>query len=278
MRSSDRSTYGVNGGVRDRPGRPSKTPGSPRRKLIAWVLPPRSTSTSSRADSALTTRGADAVQAAGRGVGAAAELAAGVQLGHDDLDAGQAGLRLDVDRDAAAVVAHLDRAVGVQDHVDAVAVAAQRLVDGVVDDLPQAVHEAAGVGRPDVHARALADRLEALEDRQVPGGVVPGGTDPAGGARALGMGGLDGHAVMLLTPAPVGRALVRLIEDTVRRGRRPGGHARRTLTAPPRPIRAEPGTGRRRPRPISGDQVRFVAAAPPLRAERTRVVCGTGNW
>ena len=68
-------------------------------------------------------RGADAVQAAGGGVGAAAELAAGVQLGHHDLDAGEPGLGLDVDRDAAAVVADLDRAVGVQHDLDAVAVA-----------------------------------------------------------------------------------------------------------------------------------------------------------
>ena len=49
--------------------------------------------------------------------------------------------------------------------------AGQRLVDAVVDDLPEALHQAAGVGRSDVHARALADRLEALEDQEV-GGVV----------------------------------------------------------------------------------------------------------
>ena len=63
-------------------------------------------------------RGADAVQAAGGDVRAAAELAAGVQLGDDHLDAGQPGLGLLVDRDAAAVVVHLDRAVGVQRHLD----------------------------------------------------------------------------------------------------------------------------------------------------------------
>ena len=34
---------------------PSKTPGTPRWKDIAWVAPSRSTSTSSRSDSALTT-------------------------------------------------------------------------------------------------------------------------------------------------------------------------------------------------------------------------------
>ena len=105
---------------------------------------------------------ADAVQTAGCRVRAAAELAAGVQLREDDLDAGETGARLDVDGDAARAVAHLDAAVGVQDDVDAGAVAAERLVDGVVDDLPEAVHETAGVGRADVHAGALADRLEAL--------------------------------------------------------------------------------------------------------------------
>src|SRR3712207_7824043 len=68
---------------------------------------------------------------------------------------------------------------------DAGPVSRQRLVDGVVDDLPEAVHEPSGVGRPDVHPRALADRLEPLEDEQVVGVVavvhdgptLPRGTD-----------------------------------------------------------------------------------------------------
>ena len=107
------------------------------------------------------------MQAAGGDVGAAAELPAGVQLGEDHLDAGQPGPRLLVDRDAAAVVVHLGGAVGVQRDLDVVRGAGQRLVDAVVDDLPQAVHEPAGVGRADVHAGALAHRLEALEDQQV---------------------------------------------------------------------------------------------------------------
>ena len=67
--------------------------------------------------------GADAVESTGGRVRARAELAARVQLGEDDLDARQAGLRLDVDRDAAGAVAHLDAAVGVEDHADLVAVA-----------------------------------------------------------------------------------------------------------------------------------------------------------
>ena len=56
-----------------------------------------------------------------------------------------------------------DAAVGEQHHVDGVAVAGQRLVDRVVDDLPDQVVQAALAGRTDVHTGPLADRLEALE-------------------------------------------------------------------------------------------------------------------
>ena len=126
-------------------------------------------------------RQADAVQAARGDVGAATELAAGVQLGGDHLDAGQPGLGLLVGGDAATVVVDLGRAVGVQGHLDGVCGARERLVDAVVDDLPQALHEAAGVGGADVHARALAHRLEPLEDEEVSGvvGVVGDRRAPA---------------------------------------------------------------------------------------------------
>ena len=73
--------------------------------------------------------------------------------------------------DAAAVVLDPDAAVGCRVTHDPVAVAGQRLVDGVVDDLPDQVVQAALTGGADVHAGALADRLEALEDLDR-GGVV----------------------------------------------------------------------------------------------------------
>lgn len=140
-------------------------------------------------------RGAHAVQTAGGRVGAASELSTGVELGHDDLDAGEPRLGLHVDGDATAVVLHLDGAVVVQDHVDVVAVAPEGLVHGVVDDLPEAVHQATTVGRADVHARALADSFEPLKDEQVPRGVV--GTVPvcSGQQRCGRHGRLGGHAV-----------------------------------------------------------------------------------
>ena len=58
--------------------------------------------------------------------------------------------------------------------VDRVAVAGERLVDRVVDDLVDEVVQAAHAGRADVHAGALADRLEALEDGDVLGVVAAG--------------------------------------------------------------------------------------------------------
>src|ERR1019366_5548592 len=91
-------------------------------------------------------------------------------------------LGLDVDRDPAAVVTHLDRAVVAQHDVDLRAVTDQCLVDRVVDNLPHAMHESATVGRADVHARTLANGLETLEYQEMPCRVV--GALAAGEQRA----------------------------------------------------------------------------------------------
>ena len=118
-------------------------------------------------------RDADAVQAAGDLVAAAvAELAAGVQDGEDDLGRGPLLLLEDADWDAAAVVDDGYRVVGVDRDRDLVAVAGERLVDGVVDDLVDEVVEAPHAGRADVHAGPLANGLEALEDGDVGGAVA----------------------------------------------------------------------------------------------------------
>ena len=110
-------------------------------------------------------RDADAVQAARHLVGVLVELSAGMQLGHDDLGRRNAFFLVDVGRDAAAVVAHRARAVGVQRDGHLGRMAGQRLVDRVVDDLVDHVVQArAVVGVADIHARPLAHRVEALQD------------------------------------------------------------------------------------------------------------------
>ena len=118
-------------------------------------------------------RDADAVEAAGDLVAAAlAELAAGVEDREDDLGGGPALLLHGPDGDAAAVVGHGDAVVGVDDDLDGVGLAGQRLVHRVVDHLVDQVVEAARARRPDVHTGPLAYRLQSLEDRDVLRAVV----------------------------------------------------------------------------------------------------------
>src|SRR5688572_27514006 len=123
-------------------------------------------------------RRADAVKAAGYGISATAELAAGMQHGEDDLNGRLPLALVDVDRDAAAVVDASHGAIGKDRDGDRVAVTRHRLVDGVVDDLLHEVVESARAGRPDVHARTLADGLESLENLDLVGPVIV--VDPVG--------------------------------------------------------------------------------------------------
>src|SRR5262249_15478712 len=99
-------------------------------------------------------------------------LAAGVQHGQHDLQARLLELGVRIDGDAAAVVVDGDGVAGfVQGDVHAVGVAVEVLIDGVIDDLPEEVVQALGVHAADVHRRALADRLQALQGGEVGGSV-----------------------------------------------------------------------------------------------------------
>src|SRR5690606_14354977 len=82
-------------------------------------------------------RHAHAVQPPRHRVRGLVELAAGVQLGHDDFRCAAAELVVfvDVGGDAASVVGHGNRIVGVDGDDDVVAVPGQGLVDRVLDYL-----------------------------------------------------------------------------------------------------------------------------------------------
>ena len=189
-------------------------------------------------------RDADAVQAAGDLVAAAAELAAGVQHGQHDLDRGLA-LALDVaHRDAAAVVGDPDAAVGEQGDLDPVAVPGQRLVDRVVDHLGDQVVQAALTGRADVHARALADRLEALEHLDVAGvvGEVRGAGEVRDGCDGgLGRLGRLGHGSPFVAHRPPGRRSQRAADGC--RGDARGGCVHPTCPADQNRLPGAPGDG-----------------------------------
>ena len=108
-------------------------------------------------------RRAHAVQAARGRVGPRAELSAGVEFGEHVLERGSLAV-LDAGGNASAVVADLDGPVLVQGDLDEVGEPGGGLVDRVVDQLPHQVVQAFHAGAADVHAGALANRVEAFED------------------------------------------------------------------------------------------------------------------
>lgn len=96
-------------------------------------------------------------------VGALLKLAPGVEGGVDDLHGGLSLLGHEVHGDAAAVVLHGEGAVLVEAHQDLRGVARQGLVHGVVQDLLEEVVVPFHPRAADVHGRAVADPLQALE-------------------------------------------------------------------------------------------------------------------
>ena len=114
-------------------------------------------------------RDAHAVQAAGYLVGIVVvrilELAARMQLGHDDLGCRDAFALVHVHRNAAAIIFHGNGAVGVQLDQHLVAMPGQRLVDRIVGYLEHHMVQARSIVRiADIHAGALAHGVQALED------------------------------------------------------------------------------------------------------------------
>jgi len=104
------------------------------------------------------------VQAAGDAVHLPLELHSAVHSREDDLDARNAVLWMDVDRDPTTVVGNRHRSVRIQSDLDLLAKARHRFVDRVVDDLVDEVVKAPRVNAPDVHRGPLPDRLQALQD------------------------------------------------------------------------------------------------------------------
>src|SRR5262249_44969168 len=115
----------------------------------------------------------DAVEARGMVVALGLELAAGMERRQDQLERGLLVLRMTVDRDATSVVGDRGgRAVLVQRDGDAIGVAVHRLVDPVVDHLPQQMMQAGRVRATDVPPRRAAPRLEAFQDQDALRGVA----------------------------------------------------------------------------------------------------------
>ena len=112
-------------------------------------------------------RDADAVQARrnfiAAGLVAAAELAAGVEVGESELDTRYALLLVDAGGNAAAVIPDDAAAVFGDGDVYSVAISRESFVYGVIDNFPYEGVKAAFIGGADVHAGMLPYGLQTFE-------------------------------------------------------------------------------------------------------------------
>ena len=102
------------------------------------------------------------MQTTGGCVGSAAKFSTGVQFGENNFDTRESGFWLDVNGNSTAVIFYGHTAVFIQFYGDMLAVTGKRLINAVIDDLPEAMHQSAAIGGTDVHARSLPNGLQSF--------------------------------------------------------------------------------------------------------------------
>ena len=106
-------------------------------------------------------RHADAMQATRKPVVLQRKFAASVQPRQDHFNTRHLLLRMEVDRHAAAIVFHGQRAILVQRHLNVPSIASDGLIHAVIKHFLGHMVGPRGVGK---HARALAHRFQAAQD------------------------------------------------------------------------------------------------------------------
>src|SRR6184192_3099555 len=114
---------------------------------------------------------ADAMQAAGIFVCALTEFSASVEIGQHQFHRRHFPFRMNIDWNAAAVVAYRNAFIDVYRYFNLVAKSGQMFVDRIIDNFENHVMQAALIGIADVHARPLPNRFEPFEFIDL-GGVV----------------------------------------------------------------------------------------------------------
>ena len=117
-------------------------------------------------------RDAYPVQTARDFVRGAVEFAASVKFGQDDLSGGEPFSLHEVGGDATPVVGDRDAVVDMDGDVNVGAVAGERFIDGIIDDLENEVMKPSFGGVADVHSRSFADSFESLKHFDLTRSVV----------------------------------------------------------------------------------------------------------
>ncbi len=77
-----------------------------------------------------------------------------------------------INRNAAAIVAHRQEAIGVELDLDPAGMPGHRFIHGVVQHLGKEVMIGALIRAANIHAGAFADRFKAFEDLDILGGIA----------------------------------------------------------------------------------------------------------
>jgi hypothetical protein len=107
-------------------------------------------------------------------IGGLFKLAARVKFGHGYFESGDSR-RMHIGGYASTVIVDGDGIILMEIDIDVCGKTGNGFVDGVVDDFFDEFVKAALVGGTDVHTRAFADRLQALKDFDIFGGIICSG-------------------------------------------------------------------------------------------------------
>ncbi len=111
---------------------------------------------------------ADPVEAAGDLVGIVIKLTASMQHRHDHLGRRYPLIRVHIHGDATPVIIDRDRVIAMQDNVDFIAMACQRLIDGIIDHLEHHVMQSGAIiGVTDIHTGTLAHRIKPFQNLDI---------------------------------------------------------------------------------------------------------------
>ena len=111
------------------------------------------------------------MQTAGIFISALSKFSAGVQICQHELDGRHFPFWMNINGNAATVIAHGHASIDMHGHFDLVAKTGEMFVDRVVEDLENQVMQTTLIGVADKHARPFADRFQALQLIDL-GGVV----------------------------------------------------------------------------------------------------------
>jgi len=101
-------------------------------------------------------RDPDPVQAAGHLVGGPIELAAGMQDRHDNFRGGHILSGVHINRYAAAIVLYGHGTIQMDDDINFVTIAPQRLIDGIVHHFINEMMQTQAARRADIHGRSFS--------------------------------------------------------------------------------------------------------------------------